>query len=148
MSDFIVHTGELYHYGVKGMKWGKRKKHYGYGTGIVADKPRGTQSSWQHKKTDSQKRWIDNHGINPHRPYDTSNNKNVRKKLEKEYGNLENQMTYGKKADPKKNAKIQKKITEIENKINQLSKQERDARIKKAKTFMYKISKGDLTTKR
>ena len=25
MADYIVHNGELYHYGVKGMKWGRRK---------------------------------------------------------------------------------------------------------------------------
>lgn len=25
MSDYIIHNGELYHYGVKGMKWGRRR---------------------------------------------------------------------------------------------------------------------------
>ena len=28
MSDYVVINGELYHYGVKGMKWGVRKKYY------------------------------------------------------------------------------------------------------------------------
>lgn len=27
-NAYIIHNGELYHYGVKGMKWGHRKKYY------------------------------------------------------------------------------------------------------------------------
>lgn len=25
MADYIIHNGELFHYGVPGMKWGRRK---------------------------------------------------------------------------------------------------------------------------
>lgn len=90
---------ELRHYGVPGMKWGRRKAQI--------------QS--------------------------TPSSKNTRKQLEKEYGKLENQMTYGKKANAKRNAQIQKRMTSIENKLNELSKQERAKKAEKGKKILPKL---------
>jgi hypothetical protein len=58
-------NNELYHHGVKGMKWGVRKA-----SGFVEDKPK-TEPSWKHKKSDWMKKWEDDYGINPHRPNGT-----------------------------------------------------------------------------
>ena len=72
----------LQHYGVKGMKWGVRKKYYGAGTkGIVPEKPKGEQPSWKPKKSERQKRWEDNHGINPNRPNGTKNELSIEKAI-------------------------------------------------------------------
>lgn len=66
MPDYILSlNGELQHHGVKGMKWGKRKK------SIVADKPKGRTPGWKHK-SERQKRYEDDRGINPNRPNGTS----------------------------------------------------------------------------
>lgn len=98
--DYTIVNGELYHHGVKGMKWGHRK------------------AKSQTSKPSFRKQ---------------------RKSLEKEYGDLEDQMTYGKKADHKKNAQIQKKMTSIENKLDNLSKQERAAKAEKGRKLLPKI---------
>lgn len=71
-----MESTELMHYGVKGMRWGVRKKYYGAGTeGFVPKKPKGEQPDWQYKKSDRQKRWEDDHGFNPHRPNGTPRKK-------------------------------------------------------------------------
>ena len=83
MSDYYIYNGELYsaeelaHHGVKGMKWGVRKK------SIVADRPKGQQPSWQRQRSDRENKWIDDHGINPNRPNGTSNKINVNKEINK-----------------------------------------------------------------
>lgn len=100
---------ELYHHGVKGMKWGKRK---------APTAPTGNQ-----------------------RPLST---RKQRKLLEKEYGNLENQMTYGKKANAKKNAQLAKKMSDIEKKIDKLSKAEREEKIKKGKSKIAGLIAGTI----
>lgn len=65
---------ELQHYGVKGMKWGRRMKRF------VPTQPKGRQPDWKPKKSERQKRWEDDHGINPHRPNGTTNSA-INKKL-------------------------------------------------------------------
>ena len=46
--------------------------------------------------------------------------KKQRKQLQKEYGRLEDQMTYGKNADAKKNASISKRMNDIEKQLNRM----------------------------
>lgn len=58
--------------------------------------------------------------------------------LMKKYGELEDQMTYGKHANPKKNAAIQKRMREIENELNAESNAKKAAKLEKAKAKIEK----------
>jgi hypothetical protein len=60
---------ELIHYGVPGMKWGKRG---GKTSGIVADK-KPSRPSYLPRKSESQKKYEDDNGVNPNRPNRTLN---------------------------------------------------------------------------
>ena len=71
---------ELYHHGVKGMKWGVRRKQ----KSIVSDKPQGRRPGWERPKTEREKRRIDDHGFNPNRPNGTSTRKKIKVNTEKE----------------------------------------------------------------
>lgn len=81
---------ELQHYGIQGMKWGVRRYQNEDGTLTSAGKAR--------YKDDEKSKTVD--------------------ELKKEYGKLEDQMTYGKHADKKKNASLEKRMKEIEDLMN------------------------------
>ena len=57
---------EIYHYGIKGMKWGVRKS-------IIDPKKRpwGPVITERYEKSERQKQYEDDNGINPHRPNGT-----------------------------------------------------------------------------
>lgn len=71
-------------------------------------------------------------------------NRKQRKKLEKEYGKLEDQLTYGKKANVKKNAEISKKLNNIEKKLNSLNKKDRDKKVKKGRSKVAGLLAGTI----
>ena len=74
----------LAHYGVLGMKWGKRKAQ---GSSIVAKTPKGDRGNWGRDPMSKRKQqWIDDNGINPNRPYGTK----------KDYNDLQKQTKKGK----------------------------------------------------
>ena len=85
---------------------------------------------WGHKKS---------------RPVSTTKSvRKQRKLLEKEYGKLEDQMTYGKKADAKKNAALSKKMNDIEKKLDRLNKAERSEKIKKGRSKVAGLMAGGI----
>ena len=62
----MTYNDELYHYGVLGMRWGKRKK------SIAAEKPKGDRGNWgRDPKSEREQRSIDDNGINSNRSYGT-----------------------------------------------------------------------------
>ena len=88
-------SNELYHYGVKGQKWGVRRSK----VGVAGSQPRGRVFGRvideRYKKSERQKRYADDHGINPHRPNGTQNGKRI---SEMKLGKLDNYraVKYGK----------------------------------------------------
>ena len=121
----------LQHHGVKGMKWGVRrfqtksggltpagrKRYNGDGPVKTALKKRYglKDDAWERDEVEGRH--------NPkHMAKEAKANKAKREsELRKEYGKLEDQMTYGKNADTKKNAALQKRMDEIDNELNQKS---------------------------
>lgn len=72
MNEDVMSNIELYHYGIKGMKWGVRRGNK------VEKKP-------QHQKADRRKSYENNNDINRHRPNDAamSNKKSTKTKARK-----------------------------------------------------------------
>lgn len=175
------HQNELYHYGVKGMKWGVRR--YVQGGGISGAIRRKQRSNAQNdlnniksrqKQIDSELRELKGYAKNPSKIGSSKISTAIRnsqikslkktkmnlkakeqanldalkeldsiekyaakksadkalkkmnkikiKDLEKQYGDLENNMSYGKKADTKANSRIEGQMSSIEQEINNLKK--------------------------
>lgn len=176
------HDYELYHYGVKGMKWGVRRNRNDHGgiAGVIRRKQRANAENdlnkvrSQQRQVDSELRELRGYDKNPSKlgkskistfirrsqikslektkaslkklehenisalkeldeieRYQTKKavnkavqkmNKTKIKDLCKQYGELEDKMTYGKNADNKANARIERQMTDIEKQINELEK--------------------------
>lgn len=131
MSNYVIVDGELYHHGVKGMRWGVRRKLRGHGgPGKYATKKRRLAGDKRDLESLNEGQRL-SVGLTKKRQaaFDTRDkatlekriSKNERKlnekALKKRYGELEDQMTYGKKADKKANAKIEREMANIEKQI-------------------------------
>lgn len=141
-------SDELYHYGVKGMKWGVRKAKYvtvsklgsaakkilSSDSYIKKDGYSKTKQPSYIKKDGYQKRktplLVDGtRSVKNNRPQFKISSKTVKradkaqqklaktkmKDLQKQYGALEDKLTYGKKADTRMNSQVLKEMERIEN---------------------------------
>ena len=68
---------ELYHYGVPGMKWGVRRSKNSIAGNTPKARTFGRVIDERRKKSERQKRYEDDRGINPHRPNGTRNGKRI-----------------------------------------------------------------------
>lgn len=138
-----MYENEIYHHGVKGMKWGVRKARGHAGPGKYIGKKRQLAGYKRDLETLDKGGHL-SVGITKKRQemYDKRDRANLEKgiaklenkqakkaaqkaydkiakqtikDLKKQYGQLEDQMTYGKNADQKKNNEIQREMNRIEN---------------------------------
>lgn len=113
---------ELMHYGVLGMKWGVRHDRRGSGGGT--SRYRKAVNKFTNSKIGSKYKLHDDpeeelrevEGMSPNTNR-KSGQKGKREALQKQYGKLEDQMTYGKKADAAKNARLEAQMEDIEKQI-------------------------------
>ena len=160
-NEGLVNADELMHYGVPGMRWG-RKKSNPYAKRAVRGHAGAGRYITTKRQSAGDKRDLDilnkgqhlSVGLTKKRQaaYDAKDRarlekriaKNEKKLLQKEYGKLEDQLTYGKKADAKKNAAISKKMNDIEKKLNSMEKAQRAEKIKKGKTKVAGLFAGTI----
>ena len=128
MSNYIIVNGELHHHGIKGMKWGVRR--FQTKDGSLTPAGRKRYNDGNPVKTALKKKYglkddkyeldeIEGRHNPKHMAKEAKASKTKRdSELRKEYGELEDQMTYGKNANAKKNAALQKRMSEIENELN------------------------------
>ena len=138
-----MYENEIYHHGVKGMKWGVRKARGHAGPGKYIGKKRQLAGYKRDLETLDKGGHL-SVGITKKRQemYDKRDRANLEKgiaklenkqakkaaqkaydkiakqtikDLKKQYGQVEDQITYGKNADQKKNNEIQREMNRIEN---------------------------------
>ena len=124
MSDYILCNGELYHHGVKGMKWGVRKKTYD--TAVEkrkayqqANKEYNKAFNKAYRKTLGSLSPIKKHRVASKNRWDEANEKvKVLDKARKEFKDAQKAI----KAE-RKDLKREAKIERLTNKVNKLMKQ-------------------------
>ena len=97
---------ELQQSGVKGMKWGRKKSGTSHKESVKKHKAKSASR-------DKGRAFVD-------RFKKSADAKRKLKDLYKEYGDIEDQATYGKGNDPKKIAATQRRLDELDKKISSL----------------------------
>ena len=148
MDNHENHNEELLHYGVKGMKWGVRRDrkrnpylarkirgHAGPGVYLGSNERRLAGAKKDLARLDRGEHLSIGATKKRQAMYDQRDRRLLEKKiaklqkkmekvkvkdLQKQYGNLEDQMTYGKNADTKRNAQLEREMARIERELNKL----------------------------
>lgn len=131
-------TNELTHHGIRGQKWGKRRFQYNDGSLTPAGEKRyydGDGGSSGGKSAAKAKRKAEIDTAKNAYKQAKKTEKTKEKELLKKYGELEDQMTYGKNADSKKNAAIQKQLDKLDREMSENKRATKNAKneYKKAK---------------
>lgn len=130
---------ELQHHGIRGQKWGKRRFQYNDGSLTPAGEKRyydgdGGRSAAKPKNERKAERKAEIGAAKNAYKQAKENEKAKQKELLKKYGELEDQMTYGKNADAKKNAAIQKKMDKIDRELSSNKRATKNAKNEYKKT--------------
>lgn len=113
MSNYVIVDGELYHHGVKGMKWGVRRKLRGHGgPGKYATKKRRLAGDKRDLESLNEGQRL-SVGLTKKRQaaFDTRDKATLEKRISK------NERKLNEKADKKANVKIERETANIEKQI-------------------------------